>query len=80
MGVRHDRSVRLMVACAVVDRHVAQVDDYLAEKSALGDVVRELAQRHGFHDCEVGINTADADRSALSTATLATVRARANGV
>ncbi|MCY1331130.1 S-adenosylmethionine synthase [compost metagenome] len=59
MGVRRGQSARLTVACAMIDRHVAHVDDYLAEKSALCAVVRELAQRHGFHECEVGINTAD---------------------
>ncbi|MCA1408082.1 methionine adenosyltransferase, partial [Ensifer sp. IC3342] len=59
MGVRQGQSVRLTVACAMIDRHVAHLDDYLAEKSALGDVVRELAQSHGFHECDVGINTAD---------------------
>ncbi|MCK3780207.1 methionine adenosyltransferase [Ensifer sesbaniae] len=60
MGVRNHRSVRLTVACAMIDRHVAHIGDYVGEKSALGDVVRELAQRHGFHECDVGINTADA--------------------
>jgi S-adenosylmethionine synthetase len=63
MGVRHGQSVRLTVACAMIDRHIAHVDDYLAEKSALSDLVQELAPRHGFQECEVGINTADADRS-----------------
>ncbi|MCA1409005.1 methionine adenosyltransferase, partial [Ensifer sp. IC3342] len=60
MGVRHGQSVRLTVACAMIDRYVARVDNYLAEKFALGDLVQELAQRHGFDECEVGINTADA--------------------
>lgn len=49
----------------MIDRHVAHVDDYLAEKSALLTAVQELAQRHGFHECEIGINTADADRSGM---------------
>lgn len=65
MGVRHDQSVRLTVACAMIGLHVAHADDYLAEKSALGEAVRELAQRHGFHECDVGVNTADDDRSGM---------------
>jgi len=65
MGVRHGQSVRLTVACAMIDRYIAHADDYSAEKSALGNAVQELAQRHGFDECEVGINTADADRSGI---------------
>ncbi len=63
MGVRHGQSVRLTVACAMIDRYLACAVDYLAEKAALTGFVQELAKRHGFHECEVGINTADADRS-----------------
>lgn len=63
MGVRHGQSVRLTVACAIIDRHVAHADDYLTEKSALLTAGQKLARHHGFHECEVGINTADADRS-----------------
>ncbi|WP_440657715.1 methionine adenosyltransferase [Ensifer adhaerens] len=65
MGVRHGRAVHLTVACAMIDRYVSHVNDYLAEKSALRELVQELAQRHGFHECEVGINTADADHSGM---------------
>ena len=63
MGVRHGQSVRLTVACAMIDRHLSRVDDYLAAKSALGDFVQELAQRRGFQGCEVGVNTADGNHS-----------------
>ena len=59
MGVRQGGLVNLTVACAMIGRHLAHIDDYLAEKAAVGNLVRELAAAHGFADCETGINTAD---------------------
>lgn len=64
MGVRSGKSVALTVACAMIDRHISHVDDYLAEKSALRAVVEELAHRYGFSDSQVGINAADSVDSA----------------
>jgi S-adenosylmethionine synthetase len=59
MGVRHGSTFDLTVACAMVGRHVAHLDDYLAEKQAVEQLVRVLATEHGIADCNVKVNAAD---------------------
>jgi S-adenosylmethionine synthetase len=59
MGIRHGDSISLTVACAMIDRHLDRLDDYLAEKSATEVLMRELAKAHGFSRCEVQVNAAD---------------------
>lgn len=65
MGMRCRESISLTVACAMIDRHLTHLDDYLAEKAAIEKIVRELAMEHGFSRCEVSVNAAD-DLSASS--------------
>ena len=65
MGIRHRDTVSLTIACAMIDRHLAHLDDYLAEKAAIEMLVQELANRHGFSRCDVNVNAAD-DLSARS--------------
>lgn len=59
MGVRRGDATSLTVACAMIGRHVAHIDDYLAEKVAVEKIVRELALQHGFSRCDVSVNAAD---------------------
>jgi S-adenosylmethionine synthetase len=59
MGIRQGRRVRLTVACAMIGRYLAHIDDYLAEKLAIQRAVLELASKHGFSDCVVDVNMAD---------------------
>ncbi len=59
MGVRRGASVEVTVACAMIGRHLATVDDYLGAKAAIAELVRALAVEHGLPDCEVAINAAD---------------------
>jgi S-adenosylmethionine synthetase len=59
MGVRHGEAVNLTIACAMIGRHLAHIDDYLAEKEAVADLGRRLAIGHGFETCEVVVNAAD---------------------
>jgi len=59
MGVRNGGTVHLTVACAIVGRHVAHLDDYLGEKAALERLARELAGQRGFTTAEIAINAAD---------------------
>jgi S-adenosylmethionine synthetase len=59
MGVRNGAAVQLTVACAMIGRHIARLEDYLGEKAALDRFVRELAAHHGFDRSEVAINAAD---------------------
>ena len=59
MGVRRGNTVSLMVACAMIGRHLANIDDYLSEKAAVANMLRELATKHEFAGCEVTVNAAD---------------------
>jgi S-adenosylmethionine synthetase len=59
MGVRHGTTADLTVACAMIGRYVAHMDDYLAETQAIERLVGALAAEHGIHDCNVKVNAAD---------------------
>jgi S-adenosylmethionine synthetase len=59
MGVRHGSTADLTVACAMIGRHVAHMEDYLAEKQAIEKLVCTLAAEHGIPDCNVKVNAAD---------------------
>lgn len=59
MGVRHRDAISLTIACAMIDRFLVHIDDYLAEKTAIEKVVRELAVQHRFSRCDVSVNAAD---------------------
>ena len=56
MGVRNGSNLELTVACALVGRHVADLDDYLRKKARIRDIAAEAAQ-----GAEVALNTADGD-------------------
>lgn len=59
MGLRHNGKVVLTIACALIGRHLAHMDDYLSEKSAIERLAADDASRHGFPDCEIHVNAAD---------------------
>ena len=59
MGVRRDNSVQLTVACAMIGRYLTRVEEYIAEKVKIENLVRELAFAHGFANCNVAVNFAD---------------------
>lgn len=61
MGVRRDRNIDLTVACALVDAHVADLDDYEAKKAFLGALARDtaMATAGGQYDVSVAVNAAD---------------------
>ncbi len=59
MGLRCRDTVRITVACAMIGRHLKHIDDYLAEKAAIGSIVQQLALEHGFASCEASVNAAD---------------------
>jgi S-adenosylmethionine synthetase len=59
MGIRQHDTVHLTVACAMIGRWLRHIDDYLDEKREVELLVRELAGRSGFSDCEVAVNAAD---------------------
>jgi len=59
MGVRCGGKLSVTVACAMIAGELACLDEYLAAKAAVADLVREAAIEHGFSGCEVEVNAAD---------------------
>lgn len=59
MAVRCGEKVRLTIACAMIGRHLLNIDDYLDRTAALGELARSMAAAHGFPACEVNVNNAD---------------------
>jgi S-adenosylmethionine synthetase len=59
MAVRRVSKLQMTLACAMVGRFLANMDDYLDQKAALAGVVRDLAGEHGFSSCDVNVNAAD---------------------
>jgi S-adenosylmethionine synthetase len=59
MGVRHGRGITLTVACAMIGRHLENIDDYAARKAALADRVLAVARDHSDMEVVVHVNSAD---------------------
>ena len=63
MAVRSADKVEITVACAMIGRFLANMDEYFEQKILLEKLVRNLAIEHGFPACSVGVNTADSPTS-----------------
>ena len=50
MGVRNGSMVHLTVACAIIGKHVAHLDDYLGEKASIERLVREARRAAWLQD------------------------------
>jgi S-adenosylmethionine synthetase len=59
MATHCGNAVQITVACAMIGRYLAHMDDYHAQKAALQQLVRETAVEHRISDCDVGVNAAD---------------------
>ncbi len=59
MGIRRGGAVDLTVACAFVDRFVADRSDYDARKAAVAGIVGARSAASGFASVEVAVNTGD---------------------
>jgi S-adenosylmethionine synthetase len=59
IGLRRDNVVDITIACAMIGRHLLDMDAYLAEKTAIEKLVQSLATEQGFTNCTVGVNLAD---------------------
>jgi S-adenosylmethionine synthetase len=59
MGIRRGERIDLTVACAIVDRYVADRADYDATKAAIAEMVRGYAAEGGFADAGIVVNAAD---------------------
>ena len=59
MGVRSGAELRLTVACALVGRHVTDLNDYDAAKARIARMALEAAREASSLACAVEVNTAD---------------------
>jgi S-adenosylmethionine synthetase len=59
MGVRRGEHIELTVACAMIDRHLARMDDYLAAKRGVVELVKARAREIAPGPLAVAVNTAD---------------------
>lgn len=59
MGVRHEASISLTVACALVDRHVSGLADYQAKKGQIAALAEAAARTLTRLPVQVQLNTAD---------------------
>jgi len=61
MGVRSGARLHLTVACALVGRHLPDLQSYFAAKAALREIALAAAREAGAAQAEVEVNTADGD-------------------
>lgn len=59
MGVRNGDHIELTVACAFVDRYIADAADYAQKKAALTRQVEQIAQRVSTRTIRASVNAAD---------------------
>ncbi|WP_018317121.1 methionine adenosyltransferase [Bradyrhizobium sp. WSM2793] len=59
MAVRNGAQLKLTIACAMIDRYISGIENYLEQKTVLARWIRECASEHGFADSEIVINAAD---------------------
>jgi len=59
MGVCRHGKIELTIACAMVDRYVTSVNDYMLKKTQLRMLAKEEARKVSNKEIEVSINTAD---------------------
>lgn len=59
MAVRQGNTVHITIACAIVGRYVAHLDDYLGQKAAIAAITQKLAEQLGFQGCSVVVNAGD---------------------
>jgi S-adenosylmethionine synthetase len=58
MGIRQGRKTTIVVACALVDRHIPDLQAYLTTKADIAELVRSVACAEDL-DADVLVNTAD---------------------
>ncbi|WP_455222226.1 methionine adenosyltransferase [Kaarinaea lacus] len=59
MGVRRGDSIALTIACAFVDRYIANIDEYFAKKQDLKSLVVPIAKQLTNKTVSIDVNTAD---------------------
>ncbi len=63
MGTRHGDRIDLTIGCALVDRFVRDLDDYLDKKRVLADLAAKIAADVTRREVSVAVNTADDPRT-----------------
>jgi S-adenosylmethionine synthetase len=61
MGLRQGDSIKLTICCAMVDRYVSSLSDYIDFRSRLQDEATAVAKKCTKRSVEVSVNTADCD-------------------
>ena len=59
MAVRHHDTIELTIACAFIDRFIADSDDYQLKKTQLARLAENTAKTLSHRDITVAVNTAD---------------------
>ncbi|MFP3983327.1 MAG: methionine adenosyltransferase [Desulfurivibrionaceae bacterium] len=59
MGMQCENGIELTVACAMIDRYLKDMDDYLRAKDGLADLVLAKAREITDQKINVAVNTAD---------------------
>lgn len=59
MGVRKQDALELTVACAFVDRYIANIDDYVSKKANLISLVEQAVRTESSLPVHVNVNAAD---------------------
>lgn len=59
MAVRDHESIKLTIACAYIDRHIKDVDDYVQKKAQLAKRVEQIAAGLTERPVKVSVNAAD---------------------
>jgi S-adenosylmethionine synthetase len=61
MGLRQGNSIKLTVCCAMVDRYISSLSEYIDYRSRLQDEATAIAKKCTGRSVEVAVNTADCD-------------------
>ncbi len=59
MGLRENDRIKITVACAFVDRHVADIKEYQTIKDDLTAFIREISNEYTSREVLISVNTAD---------------------
>jgi S-adenosylmethionine synthetase len=59
MGVRRGTRIHLTISCAIIDRHVRDLDDYRSATAAVAIAARTAAARIAEREVDVVVNAAD---------------------
>ena len=61
MGARRGEHMTLTIACALVSRHIANVEDYFARKAQLREIAASTARKITTAPLTIDVNSADGD-------------------